>query len=119
MTIRSNHGALLLEALLGVVILSVSITVVISAMTQAARALTHSREMTLAALTMDSLSSQLRLSPSADLSHNLNNPLYEFSVERERAQGWDEVDMRLSWNRGGKNYALTVSTYVPTPNPNQ
>jgi Tfp pilus assembly protein PilV len=114
MKIKNPRGSLLLEALLGVVILSTSITVVIQAMTQSLRAEIYSREASLSSIYLDNLLSELRVNPSKEPELTPEeSEKYKVDLELQDGEHWKEANLKLSWTSGQKTQSIVASTYLP------
>lgn len=111
---RIKKGSLLLEALLGVVILSTSITVVVQAMTQSLRAEVFSREATLASFYLDNVMTQIRAFPQNDQSLSVSqSSKYQVESNSDAREDVKVVNVTMSWASGQKKHSLLVSTYLP------
>ncbi len=121
---RSNsQGSILIEALLSVMILSVSITLMIQAMTSSLRASVYSADYTKAALLLDNKLQEIfetqtipsgknetgLLSAKDDQFKYLLTPA---SLSDENLQGINEMDLEVNWKSGEKTNRIKLKTYL-------
>lgn len=121
--LSKNNGGLLLEALLAVVILSVSLTLIIQAMTSSLRATVYTTDYSTALLLMENKLVELMLMNAEDISTGDDvefaepNERFQYSVatsdlSTEEAEGVNNVTMEVSWKSGSRNNNVVVETYV-------
>jgi len=123
----NKRGSLLLEALLSVIILSVSITMIIQSMTASLRAVKYSIHYTKASILMENKmvgllqkgAAEPGAGESGDFDFPYENYQYSLSVEPSDAGTGDDhiklsdVQLRVSWMAGGKEKGVSVGTYMP------
>ena len=121
--IKDSKGSLLLEALLSVVILSVSLTLIIQSMTSSLRASVYGGDYTLAVVLLENKMFELLTEglPQSHQTETLELPfsanVYHFSAETRLMAGQDqeskikEADVDLAWNSGQRKNKVSLITY--------
>lgn len=122
---QNQRGSFLLEALLSVVILSVSITIIIHSLASAARTTTQtSRYITASVLADDYLTEILWkrfIESGVYRAGNFERPYEKFRylLETRRAEhapdGINEVSLDVSWPSRNTSRKLKVKTYLLKP----
>ena len=119
-----KRGALLLEVLLAIMILSVSVTVIIQALTANLRALAFNSGYMNAAFLAENKLFELIYAPSGQLS---SGPLkkfadpfsqYSYTVDikkHEESENLKEAGLKIEWNSGWKKNSLALDTYLRAP----
>lgn len=118
-----KKGSVLIEALLSVVILSVSITFIIQSMMASLRATMYVGDYTTAIFLMENKMTELLqkkytqapLTETGTVSDQLKD--YQYSVKAEsidasEEHGVDDVQVEMFWQSGKKENRITVNTYV-------
>ena len=108
---RGQRGSLLLEALLSVVILSVSIALIIQSMTSAMRASVYSKDATLAILKLDNLLTEFKSGSSVQQEQSQDDPFILSSVESTEDH-IKRLDASVRWKAGAKHQSILVSSYA-------
>lgn len=119
----SKKGSILVEALLSVVILSISITLIIQAMTASLRATTYGADYSQALFLMENkMSEMMRSGTIASYSGQkefLDKPFDRYMYEVRHLPLYDEeeseihhVDAEISWESGKKSNQIIVQTYM-------
>ncbi len=121
-----KQGSLLLEALLSVVILSVSISVIIQAMTASLRSTIYSAEYTKAMILLEnkmvglmqqSIGQSSTDTPTDDsvTDEKFQYLITEDSLPGDDAKNLEKVALAISWKSKGKSNNISVSTYKFNP----
>lgn len=120
---QKRKGSLLLEALLTVVILSVSITLIIQSMTSSLRASVYSADYTKAALLMENKMFELLqdgfIESGRRVEGSFDKPFEKFrylvttkAESRESLSKINNVDMEITWNTGSKENRISLQTLL-------
>lgn len=117
--LKNRSGSFLLEAILSVVILSVSITMIIQAMTASLRAASYSAEYTQALVLADEKIHEL-LNKRSIVSGYFDegtfpafDEKYQYLIESDSVnKDMNQVTLKLSWRSGRKNNAIVLDTYL-------
>ena len=122
---KSEDGALLMEALLAVVILSVSLTLIIQSLMTSRRASVYSRDYSIAGYLLESkmfeLVQQRWIEAPFEEEGVFSEPYgdYQYRIEavsldagKTDEQGLNEVKVEVSWPRGNKRRTFSVATYL-------
>jgi Tfp pilus assembly protein PilV len=120
---RGRQGVLLLEALLAVMILSVSLVVVIQSLSMSARSVNYSLEYLRAVTLLENQLFFLTRASEEDAAAPVDGPLprphqefyYRGSLRPvpDRDQGiLRQLEMEISWGRGESRKRLPLTTYV-------
>ncbi len=121
-TVSNTKGALLLEILLAIVIMSVSLGVIIQAMTGSLRAARYAAQYTQAVIAADAQMTTLikdkrfKDAPfvTGEEGARENGANIDFSVETEASQESSDLEtvrLRTEWQTGRKTNRLEISTY--------
>lgn len=122
----NKGGSILLEALLSVVILSVSITLIIQSMTGSYRAMVYSGQyMTALILLENKMSDAIRggyintgLAEQGDLSGSSGKYRYFLRTYPSDGEGQEhisEVDLGVEWAAGKRKNRINLKTYLLNP----
>ena len=123
---NKKRGSVLIEALLSVVILSVSVTLIIQSMISSLKASKYCADYTIASILLEEKMFELRktgIVQSMGLSEDavvVNNKKYEYDYEITSLLSGDEtdqenlnkIDLKVSWLSGSKRNNLKASTYI-------
>ncbi len=119
---KNIKGSLLLEALLAVVILSVSLTLIIQSMTSSLRASVYGADYTLAIILLENKMFELlnKGLPSSSERETIEVPFssnsYHFSADARPLSSpgskIKEVDAALTWNSGKRKNNISLTTYL-------
>ena len=119
---KNAKGSLLLEALLSVVILSVSLTLIIQSMTASLRASVYGADYTLGTLILENKMFGLMTKglPQPSETETIEFPFsanpYHFLAKARPAAGpkskIKEVDIGLTWNSGKRKNNISLTTYL-------
>ena len=123
---KNRKGSLLVEVLLSVVILSVSITVIIQAMTVSLRSMVYSADYTTAMIVLENKMVSVIDKPLADENAaqalNLEPPSsWRYSIDlhpaadRNSSSQLEEVNSKVEWDKKGKHHKLSLATYQLQP----
>ena len=124
--LRHNRGMLLLEAIMAVVILAISISVIIESLVSGLRATTltthYSRALLLADHMMTELLSQRSgeaLAPSAGIFPSPDEQ-YQYELKTQKllsapSNGLTQVELTVLWKSGQKQQDLSVVTWLFKP----
>ncbi len=106
-------GSLLLEALLSVVILSVSIALIVQSMTTGLRAAAFSQDATAALIELVNFMTRLkRPGPPPALDEPGENTRYSLDFEGADESDLKRLDVSIHWVSGTKKQSIDVSTYA-------
>jgi Tfp pilus assembly protein PilV len=125
------RGSILLEVLLAITILSVSVTLVIQAMTSSLRATRFSSDTTIALFLLENKMTELiqaggikaGLSQTGKFSDPYNDYRYLIKTQQKPApevsegsvgevEAIHELTLEISWNRGKKEKSVSAVTYL-------
>lgn len=120
---RYRKGVLLLEALLAVMILSVSLVVVIRSLSMSARSVNYSLEYLRAVTLLENQLFFMTRAPEKDISAPAEGALprphqdFQYRHTLEPVLGHDQellrqLDMEISWGSGGTRKRLPLTTYI-------
>jgi len=128
---KDTKGILLIEVLLGVVIISVSLTMIIASLMTSIRASVFSEDYSRAAIILDNLFFDLMVTPdpfflSSSLGEDCGQPFdgyqchitTEDSFElfgQEALEGLNKVSATVSWPSGMNRKEISSQTLVLTP----
>ena len=123
---KNRKGSLLVEVLLSVVILSVSITVIIQAMTVSLRSMVYSADYTTAMIVLENKMVSVIDKPLGDENAaqalNLEPPSsWRYSIDLHPATDHnsssqlEEVNSKVEWDKKGKHHQLSLATYQLQP----
>ena len=123
---NNNRGSFLLEALLSIVILSVSLTLMIESMTAGLRAIHYTSEYTIAQILLDNKLQELLQKGSVDPQQNKTQSFappfdrYEYSLQTPATDdsggsGLVKVQAGISWVSGKRKNNLSAQTYLFPP----
>ena len=115
---RNQKGSLLLEALLSVVILSVSISVMIETMTASLRSTVYSADYTKVIISLENqmVAYLEQTGGSHSLEQERADDKFQYSVktsslDKEDQKNLEQVKIEALWNTKGKNNILSVDSY--------
>ena len=118
---RCRRGSLLIEALLAVVILSVSITLIIQAMISSARAMDYSADYAAAAALLEYKMQELIVAGSTATNHE-EGPMddfdgkYRYKITSEDstddASQVKVVDVAVEWQSGHKENSISLTSFL-------
>ncbi len=128
-SLRSQKGALLLEVLIVIVILSVGLTFIVQSLSVSLRALNYSRNYSQAAFLIDQKFSELLLNKTIEDnvhdSGQFETPFNEYKYTlSSNAKTWpdehsasdvNQVDLSLSWNSGKNKQSIDTSLFLFNP----
>ena len=120
---RNSRGSLLLEALLTVVILSTSLTLIIQALTLSQRAVVYSSDYTIALTLIENKMFDLMqkgvIAANLNLEEAFPHPYEKFHyalTTQLLAEGdqktLNEIDLIVSWSSGKKNNQMKIKSYL-------
>ena len=118
---RNNKGSFLLEALLSVVILSVSITMIIQSMTASFRAMVYSGQYTAALILLENkMSDVIRkgfISAGLDEEDDFPEPYQRYRYflrtnPSDEDQKINEVSLAVEWAAGKRKNRVGLTTYL-------
>ena len=120
---KRPKGSLLIEALLAVVILSTSITIIIQSMTASLRASDASKSYSLALILLENnmydLIQQGFIDSNLRKQGNFPEPYEQYKYELEttpydgvEGNHLNTVNLKVSWVSGRKNNAIIVQSYL-------
>jgi len=123
---KKRKGSLLLEALLSIVILSVSITLIIQAMTASLRAMRVISEYGEGLVLLENkmtevikgymLGENLNIAETSISSDEKYQYTFEIDPRDEEGLGdLDAVNLNISWKTGRKESNVTLETYLIRP----
>ena len=110
----SQRGSLLLEALLSVVILSVSIALIIQSMTAGMRAAVYSQEATIALVKLENFLTESK-SGAASQSAPPEDALFILDSSESTEDQLKRLDSSVRWKSGNKIASIAVSSYSYAP----
>lgn len=121
---KNQKASLLIEALLTVVILSVSLTIIIQSLMSALRTASYTSEYTKAILlSQNKMFEVVSQNPGERSSQQgaFDNPYedyaYSLGIEDEGSQGLKKVTLEVAWNQIAKRKGITIETYLFEPPP--
>ena len=120
---KSSKGSLLIEALLAVVILSTSVTLIIQSMTASLRASDASKSYSLALILLENNIFDLMQHGFVDSNFrkegNFHEPYEQYKYELEtvpydgvEGNHINKVNLKVSWVSGRRNNVVAVQTYL-------
>ena len=121
---RNKRGALLIEVLITISILSIGLTLVIRSYLSSLRATVYTTEYTTAIMLAENKVSEI--SQGIFIDGDLNetgffeapNDRFEYSLETKRVEGSEEtrtlqeVTLRVLWPSGRRTNSITIVTYL-------
>jgi len=120
---RSRKGSLLLEALLSIVILSTSLTVIIQAMTSSLRATVYSAEYTRALVLLEDqffgyfLEGHVEDAIQEKLPFPYPNQKFSYTLDTQNLESYpnnhlNEMRFGVSWKSGQKDNKIVLTTFL-------
>lgn len=125
-----RRGSFLIEALLSVMILSISLTLIVQSIASSLRAGVYSADYMLALNIAENKMFDLLREQSADSGLHEEEAVQvggrEFSTVRESNslsgegfEGLNEIKVAVEWKKSNKNSRLQLETYLPQPTENE
>ena len=111
---HDQRGSLLLEALLSVVILSVSIALIIQSMTAGMRAAVYSQEATIALVKLENFLTESK-SGATSQSAPPEDALFILDSSESTEDQLKRLDSSVRWKSGSKIASIAVSSYSYAP----
>jgi len=119
----NRDGFFLIETLLVIVILSVSLTLIVQSLLSDLRVMKYNKEFSQAGLLLENKISEVMAAESLEALFDENNFLkskestYQYVIEEEVISDEEgtilkEVKMKIFWDSGKRNNAITLGTYV-------
>ena len=108
----NQKGSLLLEALVSVVVLSVSISLIIQSMTAGLRASVFTQDASLALIEAENTFSKIKSGQAVAVDQgDIESPRYGLSVEESSVGKLKQYQTVVQWTAGSKQQSISASTY--------
>ena len=123
---NKKRGSLLIEALLAIVILSVSLTAIIRAIVSAARAGSYSKDYTIAMMLAEDKMFEITREAIQDFDQHKEGRFkapfedYSYQLKSKEVLGKNvdnlyEAELTVKWGREGRQKRVSVTTFVIDP----